>query len=238
MKLLARHTIATRHGTRCAQGPSPPSVPVAGCKAFTLLEVLVAISLFALIMIGVISCWEAIIKGTEAGRKAAAAAQRARVSIKAIEVALTTAEISSSNIEYYAFMADTSSKFATLSVAARLPAAFPGSGLFGDNVMRRVTFDVEKGPDNLDDLVMNQSPLLMMTSDDYPPYPITLARDVSSFNLEFWSPTENDFLTEFLATNQFPPMIRVTIGVGHSATDPSIPYELVTRVISMPVLAH
>jgi hypothetical protein len=198
----------------------------------------VAIGLFSAIMIGVIACWEAIVKGTETGRKAAAAAQRARVSIKAIEVALTTAEVSVPNIQYYAFVADTSSKFASLSLAARLPASFPGSGLFGDNVMRRVTFDVEKGVDNQNDLVMNQYPLLMITSDQYPPYPITLARDVTAFNLEFWSPTENDFLTEFLATNDLPPLVRVTLGVGHLTSDPSVPFEVVTRVISLPVRPH
>jgi type II secretory pathway pseudopilin PulG len=214
--------------------------PQTSIAAFTLLEIVVAIGLFTFIMVGVISCWECIIKGTEAARKATAEAQRARVSVKAIQDALTCTEINASPgaIQYYAFIADTSSKFSSLSLAARLPAAFPGSGLFGDNVMRRVTFDIEKGPDNENDLVMNQSPILMITSDQYPPYPITLARDVTAFNLEFWSPTENDWMTEFLATNQIPPMVRVSIGLGHSTTDPSVPNLLVTRVIAMPVQAH
>jgi len=215
-------------------------LPVSPRSAFTLLEIVVAIALFSFIMMGVVASWQAIVKGTDAGRKAAAAAQRARVSIKALQDALTCAEVNNdaSVIQYYAFIADTSTKFASLSVAARLPAEFPGSGLFGDNVMRRVTFDVEKGPDNEDDLVMNQSPLLMVTSDSYPPYPITLARDVTMFNMEFWSPKENDWVTEFIATNELPVMIRMTLGVGRSATDPTLPYEWVQRVVALPVGAH
>ena len=226
------------HRQHAASGRRADESPRRGTRAFTLLEIVVAISLFGLIMAGVISCWEAIVKGTDSGRKAAAAAQRARVSMKTIEMALTTAEISKLNINFYAFLTDTSGKFAFLSMASRLPADFPGSGLFGDAVMRRVTFDVEKGPDNQDDLIMNQYPLLMITSDQYPPYPITLARDVTAFNLEFWSPTEEDWMTEFGATNDFPPMIRITIAVGHNAIDPSIPYEIITRVVSMPAFPH
>src|SRR5208282_4779575 len=134
---------------------------------------------------------------------AAAAAQRARVGIRAVEDALTTAEISSANIQYYAFLTDTSGQFASLSMAARPPGDFPGSGLFGDNVMRRVTFDVETvgGTNNL---VMNQSPLLEALNDQNTPYPITLARDVSIFMLEFWSEQDGDWATSLDVTNAFP----------------------------------
>jgi hypothetical protein len=125
-----------------------------------------------------------------------------------------------------------------LSVAARLPTTFLCSGYFGDNVMRRVTFDVEKDAQDRNDLVMTQAPILAITSPQYPPKSITLAKDVTFFGLEFWSPTDNEFKTEFLPTNEIPPMVRVTLGIGHAANDSSVPLNVISRVVAMPVQAH
>jgi competence protein ComGC len=206
--------------------------------AFTLIEVILAITIFSLIMISVIACWKAVVNGKIIAETAAAAAQRARIGMKTVEEALSCAEISAMNIQYYSFENDTSGKFATLSLAARLPAAFPGSGLFGDDVMRRVSFDVEPGPDGTNNLVMNQWPLLEALDQDNTPYPITLARDVNIFMLEFWSPQDDDWVVSFDPTNQFPPLVRVTLGVGHSADHPDAPYDLIVRTVAIPSVAH
>jgi prepilin-type N-terminal cleavage/methylation domain-containing protein len=210
----------------------------AGQRAFTLLEVVVAITVFTFIMISVLSCWKVIVTGTIVAKQAAAAAQRARIGIKSVEEALECAEISKANIQYYYFLTDTTEKFASLSVAARLPAAFPGSSLFGDNVIRRVTFDVERGNDGQDNLVMSQAPLLEALDGANTPYPITLARDVNVFMLEFWSNKDSDWEVSFDPTNEFPPMIRVTLGCGHSAEHPDAPYEVIVRTVTMPAVAH
>ena len=197
-----------------------------------------AFTIFSLIMISVIACWKAVINGKITAETAAAAAQRARIGIKTVEEALSCAEISTRNIQFYSFLNDTSGKFASLSVAARLPSAFPGSGLFGDNVVRRVSFDVEAGDDDQNNLVMNQWPLLEALDQVNTPYPITLARDVNVFMLEFWSPPDNDWVVSFDPTNQFPPLIRVTLGVGHSAQHPDVPFDVIVRTIAMPSVAH
>jgi type II secretory pathway pseudopilin PulG len=208
-----------------------------GTRAFTLIEVMVSIAVFMMVMMSVLGCWRCVVNGKIIAENAAAAAQRARIGIKTVQDALATAEISTANLQYYAFLTDTENKFAALSLAARLPANFPGSGLFGDNVMRRVTFDVEN-VDGTNNLVMNQSPLLEALNDDNPPYPITLARDVNVFMLEFWSTQDNEWVTSFDQTNSFPPMIRVTLGVGRSHDNPDIPYDLIIRTIAMPSLQH
>jgi prepilin-type N-terminal cleavage/methylation domain-containing protein len=207
-------------------------------EGFTLIEVILAMTLFSLIMISVIACWRAVMSGKITAETAAAAAQRARIGIRSVEDALSCAEISAANIQFYAFLNDTSGKFASLSVAARLPAAFPGSGLFGDNVMRRVSFDVEPGADGQNNLVMNQWPLLEALDQVNTPYPITLARDVNIFMLEFWSPQDDDWVVSFDPTNQFPPLIRVTLGVGHSAEHPDVPYDVIVRTVALPSVAH
>jgi hypothetical protein len=67
---------------------------------------------------------------------------------------------------------------------------------------------------------------------------LVLARDVSAFVLEFWSPKEEDWLADFLKTNEVPPMIRVKLGTGHSPRDPNVPFEIIQRIIAPPALAH
>jgi hypothetical protein len=205
--------------------------------AFTLIEVMVSIAIFMMVMATVIACWHCIINGKIIAENAAAAAQRARIGIKTVQDALTCGQISTMNIQYYAFLTDTSGKFASLSLVARPPSDFPGSGLFGDNLVRRITFDVEN-QDGTNNLIMNQSPLLEVLSDDNPPYPIVLARDVSIFMLEFWSPQDEEWETTFNLTNAFPVMIRVTLGVGHPANNPDVPYDLMVRTVAMPVTAY
>lgn len=207
-------------------------------KAFTLVEVMLSITIFSLIMISIVACWRAVVSGKITAENAAAAAQRARIGIRTVEVALSCAEISVANIQYYAFENDTSEKFATLSLAARLPASFPGSGLFGDNVMRRVSFDVEAGPDGTNNLVMNQWPLLEALDQNNTPYPIVLARDVNVFMLEFWSTQDDDWVVSWDPTNTFPPLVRVTLGVGHSPDHPDSPYDVIVRTVAIPSVNH
>lgn len=198
---------------------------------------MVSIAIFMVVMGSVIACWRCIINGKMIAENAAAAAQRARVGIKTVEDALTYAELSGANIQYYAFLNDTSSKFASLSLAARPPGDFPGSGLFGDNFIRRITFDVEN-VDGVNNLVMNQSPLLEALNDQNTPYPIVLARDVSIFMLEFWSVQDGEWAVSWDATNQLPPLVRVTLGVGHPANNANVPYDVIVRTIAIPSQAH
>ena len=216
--------------------PSNPS----GNRAFTMLELMMSVAIFGLIMLSVLSCWKVIVTGTIIAKNAAAAAQRARIGIKSVEEALECAEIDQRNLQFYAFLNATSQKFASLSLAARLPAAFPGSSLFGDNLVRRVTFTVQADKDNngQNNLVMEQSPLLEALDSVNTPYPITLARDVNIFMLEFWSTNQNEWVVSFDPTNQFPPVIRVTLGCGHSADHPDVPYEVIVRTVAMPAKEH
>src|SRR5262245_45511175 len=89
--------------------------------AFTLLEVMIAITIFAMVLIAIYSSWSAILRGSQAGLKAAAEAQRTRVALRAFEESLGATELFLENIRYYAFMADTSGDFAAISFVSHLP---------------------------------------------------------------------------------------------------------------------
>lgn len=206
-------------------------------RAFTLLEVMVAMSIFTIVLVAIYSTWSAIVRGAKSGQAAAAAAQHSRIAMRTIEDALLTTQLYTENIQHYSFIADTSdSKFAWLSLTARLPATFPGSGLFGDQVVRRVTFSVEPDAENIPQLVMSQIPLLLVTNSDITAYPITLVRDVSLFVVEFWDTKLGDWTDELLTTNQLPKMLRVSIGIGQAANS-SQPSEIISRIIAMPSIA-
>ena len=207
-------------------------------RAFTLLEIMIAMTIFTVVLIAIYSSWVAIVRGSKTGLNAAAAAQRSRIAMRAIEDALLTTQLFTENSRYYNFIADTRDpKLGWLSLTAQLPANFPGSGLFGDLTVRRVTFSVEPDVDGSKQLIMTQIPYLLVTNSDVSAYPITLAKDVSLFVLEFWDDQLKDWTDELLTTNQIPKMVRVSLGVGHATTASSQPIEVTSRVIAMPSIA-
>ncbi|MFO1496986.1 MAG: hypothetical protein U1G07_01075 [Verrucomicrobiota bacterium] len=118
-------------------------------------------------------------------------------------------------------MADTSADFAALSLVARLPASFPGSGLFGDQIVRRVSFTVEPGQNGQHQLVLRQTPLLEPPDTAQTPYTTVLAPNVNLFSLEFWNTNTLEWDPEWPWTNQLPKIVRVAVSIGprgHRAT--------------------
>src|SRR4051794_24870430 len=72
--------------------------------AFTLIEVMLAMTIFAMVMIAIYASWTAVLRASKAGLQAAAEAQRTRISIQAIRQALTSGQLYMPNVRYYWFM--------------------------------------------------------------------------------------------------------------------------------------
>lgn len=185
-----------------------------GRGAFTLLEIMLAIAIFAGVLLAIYSTWTAVLRSSRVGLKAAAEGQRTRMALRALQEAIGSAELFAANIQHYAFIADTSQDFAGVSFVARLPASFPGSGLFGDQAVRRVSFTVERGPDSRNQLILRQSPLLEPAEANVRPYSIVLAPNVRMFQMEFLDTNTFEWLPEWTLTNQLPKMIKVAINFG------------------------
>ncbi len=238
MKVLGRfgcrETVCRRHSSQPHFTISVVSHN-AGFKAFTLIEIMIAISIFGMVMVAIYSSWSAILRGSKAGLVAAAEVQRIRIAMRAIEESLASALLYTGNLPLYAFMADTttSSDFAELSFVARLPASFPGSGLFGDQVVRRVTFSVEPGTNGAPQLVLRQSPLLEATELVGEPYSIVLAPNVSLFAMEFWDARTSEWVPEWIYTNQLPKLVRVALGFGRTQQYSTQTKEVAARVITV-----
>jgi prepilin-type N-terminal cleavage/methylation domain-containing protein len=190
--------------------------------AFTLIEVMIAITIFGVVMIAIYSSWAAILRGSKVGLDAAAEAQRTRISLRAIREALSSGQLYVENLRYYWFMADTSGDFAALSLVSRLPASFPGSGLFGNQIVRRVSFTVEPGPNGQNQFVLRQTPLLEPADTASTPYTTVLAPNVNLFSLAFWNTNKQEWEDDWPFTNQLPKLVRISLSIGPPHHKPTL----------------
>jgi len=207
--------------------------------AFTIIEIMLAIGIFSMVLTAIYASWSAILRSAKVGGDAATAIQRSRIASRTLEDGISCAVLFSANAPLYTFDTDTSGDYAYLSFVARLPPSFPGSGFFGDQVVRRLTFSVEKGKDGVNQLVLSQSPLLQTNTTDSADTQIILAREVSLFALEFWDAKLSDWNNEWIQTNQLPVMVRFALSfgqLGNAAKQKDITMRVV-RIASAAVAA-
>jgi prepilin-type N-terminal cleavage/methylation domain-containing protein len=206
-------------------------------RGFTIIEVMISIGIFALVITAIYATWTSILKGSRAGLKAAASVQRSRIAIHTLHDAFLTMQYFTANPKHYAFFTDTSGDMAAVSMVSRLPASFPGVGMYGDQVVRRISFYTQPGPNGGMELVMTQAPMLLDTNNGVAePYSLVLAKDVSLFTLEFWDAQNNEWAPEWLFTNRLPQMVAITLGTG-KITSGSTPQDVVAQVVSIPAAA-
>ena len=206
-------------------------------RAFTLIEILMAMTIFGLVMAAIYSTWIMIARGARVGLEAAAQVQRERIAIHTIEQALSSVRSFQGDVQHYGFLAENGSE-ARLSFVARLPKAFPRSGRFGDFDVRRVEFAVESvsGADN--QLVLRQAPILMDFDEDELKHPLVLARNVKEMLLQFWDVRANDWVDEWNQTNQLPKMVKVQLRMAPpNRSDASARSEEIMRIVALPSVA-
>ncbi len=204
-------------------------------RAFTLIEIIIAMGILTLVMTAIYASWTAVLRASKVGNAAADEVQRMRIARQALEQSLASAVLYAGNPRYYSFIADTTDeKFAFLSFVAHLPENFPGSGMFPNQPLRRVTFAAQPGTNNgPPTLVLRQTSILTPTNSPIEEsYTLTLSRNLAVFGMEFWSTNLNDWDVEWLQTNQVPKMMRVTLGFGGDGKAGSAPAVLVSSVIS------
>lgn len=204
--------------------------------AFTLVEVMVAVFILALVLTSLYATWRIILSSTEAALKITARAQRARMTTTTIEQALLSAMLSQNNVKLYSFIGGNSGKFSDVSFVASLGDSFPGSGVFGEERVRRIEFLTEPGDSGGNDLVLRQHSIFDLPEKAGNPYPITLAHDVTAFQLDYWDGRQRKFIDEWSGphTNELPQIVRLTLGFGSVGRFAQRPAEVITRVIRIP----
>ena len=219
--------------------PNRARRPVRNRRAFTLIEIMVAIALFMLVITVIYSTWAVVMRSTVVGQNAAANAQRERIALRTIEDSLMCVQSYQASQKYYSFILENGDA-ATLSFAARVPDVFPRNGKFGDFNLRRLTFQLEPGSDGMKNLVLRQNPILMDLDEDEKKFPLVLARDVKKFVVECWDTNKFEWIDEWTDTNAIPPSVRVGIVLatktpaGQNEYGKTIPDTVVTRAFAMP----
>ena len=100
-------------------------------RAFTIIEVMIAIGIFAMVITAMYAVWTSIIKGSRAAQNAAATVQRSRIAVGAVEEAFRTVQLFNENLRHYAFEMKTSDDLMSVSMVSRLSPAIPGFAVQG-----------------------------------------------------------------------------------------------------------
>jgi type II secretion system protein J len=207
-------------------------------RAFTLIEIMVAIAIFALIVAAVYSTWIIILKSAQVGQEAAAQVQRQRIAVRTLEDSLTCIQSFQASMQYYAFDV-TNGDQPGLSFTARLPDIFPRNGRFDSN-LRRLTFTVEPDADADfgNDLMLRQNEILKDMDPDEQATPLVLAHNVKDFVVECWDTNAMDWVQEWDETDSIPPMVRVTLTLGGNTTaqGSTMTTLSIAREIAMPAM--
>lgn len=213
------------------------SVGSAAWQAFTLVEVMIAITILGVIMIAIYSSWSAILRGSRAGLAAAAEVQRMRIATRTLEEALWGVMMFAENSAYYAFLVDTNGAQSAISFASHVSESFPRSGRYTNSPVRRVTFAVENSKERIPELVLRQYPILTEADRDEEENPVVLARDVSLFDLQFWGKDSRDWESAWPYTNQLPKLVKVTLGFGHLGGFSRRPRDIAVRIVAIPAVS-
>ncbi|HNQ74154.1 MAG TPA: prepilin-type N-terminal cleavage/methylation domain-containing protein [Verrucomicrobiota bacterium] len=206
--------------------------------AFTLLEILVAFAIFGLVLLAIYATWTLIMKSARIGQDAAIQIQRERMALRTIKEALNGVMSFQADPRNYAFVAD-NAEAGFLSFVARLPEMFPRSSrvAFAGFDVRRVSFSIEPDRDSRPRLVLRQSPLLKDMDSDEQEFPFVLARDVNRMTMEFWDARKQDWVEEWVRTNELPRMLKIALEFERRS--PDHPYqpgvkEVVVDIAALP----
>jgi prepilin-type N-terminal cleavage/methylation domain-containing protein len=219
--------------------------PTSRRRAFTLIEIMVAMMIFSMVIAAIYATWALITRATQVGQDAAAQAQRQRVVLRTIGDALMGIESFQASQNLYWFRLANGDE-PSLSFAARLPDTFPRSGKFAGTTpgmnfnSRRVTFSLVTGNNGEKDLILQQKPILMDMDLDEQQYPLVLARNVKVFTIEWWGTNElnnADWNTKWddTQTNTIPSMLRVNLVLGgNTAAGSTAPEFAAARIFTVP----
>ncbi len=177
-------------------------------RGFTLIETLVAMTIFFTVIMTIYFTWESIVLTTRDANEQTARTQRERVALRTIKEALSCAIMyhedrtgldpatGSAITNKYAFAwggitNNINENLQQGSFVARLPESVMGSSRFPNSPVRRVSFELERD-DFLDTyhLVMSQWPVFAEVNGEVAEelmYKKTIAKNVEIFRMVFWS---------------------------------------------------
>ena len=202
-------------------------------RAFTILEVMISIGIFAMVITAIYATWMSIVKGSRAAQNAAASVQRSRIALNALEASFRSMQLFESNRSNYLFGADTRGEFPLVTMVTQLSPSIPGFGVHRGLGVSRVTFSVQEN-DGSSDLIMTHHPILVDTNNPQTPaYSAVLARDVTTFMVQFWDRQQQDYVDEWLYTNMLPQKVVISLATGKKTAGSRTAEDPVVREVTI-----
>ncbi len=178
--------------------------------AFSMVELMVAVSLLMMMLGTLYSSWAAILQSTRSGSVAAANVQRERVTVQHVADALAGAVMVENGEDWYRFKADNWSGYSSLSFIQRIPESKrkPSAQSF-----RRVSFSVEPSSNGSEwELVRRETPVTEAPKAT-PVEPQGLVRRVRHFKVEFLGPN-GEWKTRWTGVSRLPRRARISVAIG------------------------
>jgi type II secretion system protein J len=200
-------------------------------RAFTLLEVMIAMAILTVVVAAIYGTLHAIMGAMRVSQIVATQVQQERMALRWIDQALTCAIRHEASLTNYYFLTPNEERN-TLSFVARLPESFPRSGRFGYAPVRRLEFTLQRAEEGGNDLVLRQRLLMVDEFDvDEREHPLVLMHHVKEMTTEYWDMQQQEWTDDWTSSNQIPAKLKVTLSLENTKNSYEPNRELVQEVV-------
>ena len=204
---------------------------------FTLLEVLLAVTILGIVITAVYSTWSAALTAWRRGSDASEVFQRQRIVMEALKELTQSVVFFGSTPELYTIIGakhpglGDSVSFVTASDAFLPPSESASAGL------RRVTISLEQDQYRRTYLAIVNEPALSPDDESSapPPQAHVISMDVSGFSVRYRDPRSGNWDDTWEETALPPSAIEFTVAFGQPGD--RLPPVIVTRAVDIPVAA-
>ena len=203
---------------------------------FTLLEIILAVTMLALVITAVYGTWNAALKSWKRGTDVAETFQRQRIVMDTLSELAQSMTFFNSQSALYTVIAehgrngDDSVSFVTASDVLLPQSESLAAG------MRRVTISLARGDRNRSYLALMNEPALEVQDKSGPATTHVLSTDVTGFYVRYRSPRDGSWSDEWAEENLPPAAIEFTLVFGGG--DRRAPPVVVTRAVELPAAQY
>lgn len=207
---------------------------------FTLVEVLLAVTILSLVIVGVYGIWSASLKAWKRGGEATEVFQRQRVVMETLAELAQSAVYFAATPDLYAIIGAKNPGLGDSVSFVTASDAFLPPGEANDIGMRRVIISMEQDEYRRTYLAIVNQPALSVkdgSTKDLQAHVVSM--DVSSFLVRYLDPRDGDWYDKWEEPNLIPSAMEFTVTFGKPGDQ--LPPVTVTRAVDLPVadfIAH
>jgi general secretion pathway protein J len=204
-------------------------------SGFTLLEIMLAVTILAIVVTAVYGIWSVSLHAWRRGEDAAAMFQRQRIVLEGLnELTKSAVYFGSDPSTYRLFGRHDETEGDLISFVTASDALLPPSEMAIAG-MRRVTIWLAK--DQLDRplLAVANTPALEIDDAPHPP-PHVFSTDVSGFSVRYWRASTSEWRDDWQEENTMPDAVEFTVTFG--GTGGRNPPVAITRAVEFPIAQY